>query len=259
MTSIDPQAPLGPGVPPRPVSTPSNGRPRALDVESKRSIAMLIVEGYSLEEAAAYMACDRKTIYNERRRDEHFDFSLRRAYSMRNMEPLNTIRCAAKTNWRAAAWLVDYRGKVEKEKRDDNQDRFDRLELFADRPHGALNDADEIPTAAHAEPVAESLAASLAVPAPIPEAVAVAEVEEPIAEPTAEPAAEQASVEPQPAARVFSPSAVESRVDAIIAAMEVEMEAQARQRLRAAERLFGTPAKFPRVGKKSAGAKPFSR
>ena len=112
-------SPFGPAVPANATPTLPTGRARALDFESKRAIALLVTQGYSLSAAAAYMACDRKTVYNERRRDEHFDFNIQRAFAMRTIDPLNVVQQAAKSHWRAAARLVDREEKRLKERKRD--------------------------------------------------------------------------------------------------------------------------------------------
>ena len=57
-------------------------------------------------ERAAFVACDRDTILNERKRDSQFDSNVKRARKMRIVRPLDVIYRASLTSWRAAAWLV---------------------------------------------------------------------------------------------------------------------------------------------------------
>lgn len=102
----------------RPSVTPSSGRPKSLDPEAKKCICALVAQGFSLKQAATYVACNRETIRNERRRDPHFDANLRRALEMADIQPLDLIHRTAKTSWRAAAWLVEFRRRVKKEDRE---------------------------------------------------------------------------------------------------------------------------------------------
>lgn len=106
-----------------PAITPANGRPKSLDAEAKKGICALIAQGFSLKQAATYFACHRDTIRNERRRDPHFDANLRRAFEMADIQPLDLIHRAAKTSWRAAAWLVEFRRRVKKEDREAREAR----------------------------------------------------------------------------------------------------------------------------------------
>jgi hypothetical protein len=101
-----------------PAITPANGRPKSLDSEAKKCICALVAQGFSIKQAATYVACHRETIRNERRRDPRFDANLQRALAMADIQPLDLIHRAAKTSWRAAAWLVEFRRRVKKEDRE---------------------------------------------------------------------------------------------------------------------------------------------
>jgi hypothetical protein len=110
------QAPAASENPPYP--TDPGGRPRKLDDAAKRWIARLVVKGHTLSEAAAFVACDRDTILNERKRDPQFDAAVRRAKQMRKIEPLDVIYRASKTSWRAAAWLIEHTRRIEQDARE---------------------------------------------------------------------------------------------------------------------------------------------
>jgi hypothetical protein len=101
-----------------PASTAPGGRPRALDHDGKVRIIELLKRGLTLTQAAAILATSRNAILNERKRDAHFDANVVRALQLRAVEPLGVIRLAAKTSWRAAAWLVEYRRRVRKDARE---------------------------------------------------------------------------------------------------------------------------------------------
>lgn len=83
------------------------GRPRLLDDAKRREICALIVSGYSLVAAADYVGCSRRTIKRELARNPEFAERFRRAKLAGELEPLGTIRSAARTNWRAAAWYLE--------------------------------------------------------------------------------------------------------------------------------------------------------
>ena len=84
------------------------GRPRALDDASKRFVCKLVARGAAVADAAALIDVSRKTIDNERRRDPDFHADLRRALAVARAEPREVVVEAAKTNWRAAAFLMKH-------------------------------------------------------------------------------------------------------------------------------------------------------
>jgi IS30 family transposase len=88
-------------------SAPSPGRPRALDNVKLREISALISAGCGLEGAARYVGCAASTIRREARRNPDFNEQLRRAHLAAELGPLNAMRNAAHTHWRAAAWLLE--------------------------------------------------------------------------------------------------------------------------------------------------------
>ena len=83
------------------------GRKHVLDEVKQREICALITAGMSLRKVARYVGCDRKTIYRERRADPDFDKRVRRAEMAADLAPLELMRRAAATHWRAAAWLLE--------------------------------------------------------------------------------------------------------------------------------------------------------
>jgi hypothetical protein len=112
----DPRTPLSfspPGSPPAgapPAATTGTkklGRPRALDDAKKREICALIAAGVRVARASRYVGCCEHTVQNEARRDRDFAEKLERAEAQAELEPLSSLRHKAKTNWRAAAYLLD--------------------------------------------------------------------------------------------------------------------------------------------------------
>ena len=87
--------------------SPQVGRPRVLDETKRREICALVSAGASLESAAEYVGCSYVTIYRERQRNESFRTRLGRARATRQLAPLQMMRQAAQTHWRAAAWLLE--------------------------------------------------------------------------------------------------------------------------------------------------------
>jgi hypothetical protein len=83
------------------------GRPRALDEVKRREICALISTGCSTIDAARYVGCAVSTIHREGKRNPQFSHDLKRAHLAAELSPLNALRHAAHTHWRAAAWLLE--------------------------------------------------------------------------------------------------------------------------------------------------------
>lgn len=84
-----------------------NGRPRALDEIKRREICAITSAGFGALTAAQYVGCSMRTIEREVVRDRDFFEVYRRARLSSQLDPLNCVRNAAKTHWRAAAWLLE--------------------------------------------------------------------------------------------------------------------------------------------------------
>lgn len=84
-----------------------NGRPRALDETKRREICALVAAGAGIQRAAQYVGCSHSTICREARQDVEFREQLRRAKATTQLGPLQAMRQAVQTNWRAAAWMLE--------------------------------------------------------------------------------------------------------------------------------------------------------
>ncbi|TWT72673.1 hypothetical protein Pla123a_39690 [Posidoniimonas polymericola] len=93
------------------------GRPRVLDEGKQREVCALLTAGMTVGEAADYVGCCVKTIRREQARDDDFDERVRRARMAARLGPLQAVRQAAATHWRAAAWLVDRQDRQEERER----------------------------------------------------------------------------------------------------------------------------------------------
>jgi len=100
------------------------GRPRALCDTKRREVCTLVSAGCDMAEAARYVGCTVRTVRREALRNEDFHDSLRRAELSAQLDPLHTLRKAAKNHWRAAAWLLERT----------NPDRYARQDPYAIRP-----------------------------------------------------------------------------------------------------------------------------
>lgn len=83
------------------------GRPRLLDDTKRREICALVSAGTGLPKAARYVGCSVKTIRRESQRNATFGEQLRRAEMAAQLSPLDALRRAAGTHWRAAAWILE--------------------------------------------------------------------------------------------------------------------------------------------------------
>lgn len=84
------------------------GRPRVLaDEQKRRTLLAMISVGAGLETAAKHAGCSTWTVRREVQRDEQFAQQLREAETAAELAPLQTMRKAASTQWRAAAWLLE--------------------------------------------------------------------------------------------------------------------------------------------------------
>ena len=81
-------------------------RRRLMDTAKKVKFAQLVRESHSLEEAAEWVDVSIRTVQRERRRDEDFDHEVRLAQQA-SPDPLRLMENAARTHWRAAAWLLE--------------------------------------------------------------------------------------------------------------------------------------------------------
>ena len=87
------------------------GRPPVLDETKKQTICSLIGAGASRTAAARHVGCSPSTIYRETQRDGIFQAQLEKAEADFEVVLVARIGEAArsKTQWRAAAWLLERR------------------------------------------------------------------------------------------------------------------------------------------------------
>lgn len=67
----------------------------------------MITAGCGMQAAARYVGCAASTIRREAQRNTQFEQRIRNAFLTAELQPLDTIRKAAGTHWRAAAWLLE--------------------------------------------------------------------------------------------------------------------------------------------------------
>ncbi len=86
--------------------TPTPGRRRTLDRNKKRLFCDAVSRGASMTEAAVTVGVSLRTVQREARLDPDFDQQLRLAHTDKP-DPLAIMQSAARTHWRAAAWLLE--------------------------------------------------------------------------------------------------------------------------------------------------------
>jgi len=86
---------------------PIPGRPRAFDDIRRAEVFALLLQGFTVRQAAGYLGCAVRTIQREAKRDREFRRQLRSAEISARLDLLKLMRQAAKTHWRAAAWLLE--------------------------------------------------------------------------------------------------------------------------------------------------------
>jgi len=84
----------------------THGSSRVMSPERKAKFLELIAESHSQEEAAEAIGVSIRTVQRERKHSEDFDHEVRLALQ-KTPDPLKLMENAARTHWRAAAWLLE--------------------------------------------------------------------------------------------------------------------------------------------------------
>lgn len=132
------------------------GRPRALDEFKRREICALVSAGCGIGTAARYVGCNPVTIRREALRNPDFHERLRRAELAAELEPLQAMKRAASTHWRAAAWLLERSHPNRFGRRSAESVSPDQIESLMVQLGEAI--AKELPDDATAERVARRIA-----------------------------------------------------------------------------------------------------
>ena len=85
---------------------PIRGRRRILTPALKAELCRLVAESVTIEAAADTLDVSLRTIQRERKNDEDFDHGLRLSLQA-EPDPKRLMQTAARTHWRAAAWLLE--------------------------------------------------------------------------------------------------------------------------------------------------------
>jgi hypothetical protein len=78
-----------------------------LDEGKQREVCALVSAGCSLQAAASYVECAPNTIRREAARNPDFGRRFREARLQAQLSPLQAMRKASASHWRAAAWMLE--------------------------------------------------------------------------------------------------------------------------------------------------------
>ena len=84
----------------------THGSSRIMTPERCAKLCELLAESHTIEEASAAVGVSIRTVQRERKRDEDFDHEVLLALQ-KTPDPLKLMEQAARTHWRAAAWLLE--------------------------------------------------------------------------------------------------------------------------------------------------------
>jgi hypothetical protein len=84
----------------------THGSSRVMTPERRTKFCELIAESHTIEEASEAIGVSIRTVQRERKRDEDFDHEVLLALQ-KTPDPLKLMEQAARTHWRAAAWLLE--------------------------------------------------------------------------------------------------------------------------------------------------------
>lgn len=96
---------------PKPTPLGLGGRPRILNDDLINKLFMLVSVGFSRRQAAAYLGISPSAISNMASRQPEFAEELRRAEELNLLQSEMTLMAAARKNWRAAAWYLQFKAK----------------------------------------------------------------------------------------------------------------------------------------------------
>lgn len=83
------------------------GRQREFTPEKQTEFCGLVAKGLTVAEAARQIGVSLRTVQREVRCDEDFEHDLCLAQEVAPVNPLKLMQQAAKTHWRAAAWMLE--------------------------------------------------------------------------------------------------------------------------------------------------------
>jgi hypothetical protein len=89
------------------MSTHPPGRPRSLTLDKQQELLAHVAHGSTVEESAETIGVSLRTVQREAQENEPFNRDLHRALDSAPTDPYQLMLRAARTHWRAAAWLLE--------------------------------------------------------------------------------------------------------------------------------------------------------
>jgi hypothetical protein len=108
------------------------GRPREFTYERRRELLEHVSQGATVEEAAQIVGLSLRTVQREAKHNEHFDHDLQLALHAAPVDPHQLVLRAARTHWRAAAWLLERTDPDRFAKRPPNSCSYGTLQDISD-------------------------------------------------------------------------------------------------------------------------------
>jgi hypothetical protein len=108
------------------------GRPREFTYQRRRELLEHVSQGATVEEAAQIVGLSLRTVQREARHNEHFDHDLQLALHAAPVDPHKMVLRAARTHWRAAAWLLERTDPDRFAKRPPNSCSYGTLQDISD-------------------------------------------------------------------------------------------------------------------------------
>lgn len=87
------------------MSQPS--RPPVLNDAKREVVCIILAKGGTLAEAAKCLDLSVRTLQREQRRNPRFSMQVSEAKAQALLMPFQVLRKAARTNWRAASWMIE--------------------------------------------------------------------------------------------------------------------------------------------------------
>jgi hypothetical protein len=108
------------------------GRPREFKYEKRCELLEHVSKGSTVEEAAQIVGVSLRTVEREAKHNEHFDHDLQLALHAAPVDPHQLVLRAARTHWRAAAWLLERTDPDRFAKRPPNSCSYGTLQDMSD-------------------------------------------------------------------------------------------------------------------------------
>jgi len=128
-------------------------RSRLLTDDLKVQLCGLVAQSNTIESAAGALGVSLRTVQRERKLDERFDGEVRRALGA-SPDPLKLMEAAARTHWRAAAWLLERTRPEQYGRRPTNVANYARVSRAMSRVLNAV--LEKLPAEQHTELLAHA-------------------------------------------------------------------------------------------------------